>query len=130
MGVIRSRAGIRTGAGAKGLTLIGFLIVLTLALFVAYIGMKLVPIYLNHYSVVSSMKSMAEEPNVDTMSEARIRDMLSRKFSTSYVKHVSSRDIRIERSRGLELVAEYEVREDLIGNLDAVISFKSVQPLN
>lgn len=130
MGVVRSRAGVRTGAGARGLTLIGFLIVLALALFVAYIGMKLVPIYLNHYSVVSSMKSLAEEPNVDTMSEARIRDMLSRKFSTSYVKHVSSRDIRIERGRGLELVAEYEVREDLIGNLDAVVSFKSVQPLN
>jgi helix-turn-helix protein len=92
--------------------------------------MKIVPIYLNHYSVVSSMKSMAEEQGVDTMSEARIRDMLARKFETSYVKHVSSRDIQIERGRGLQLIAEYEVREDLIGNLDAVISFKRVQPLN
>jgi hypothetical protein len=118
------------GAGERGLTLIGFLIMLSLALFVAYIGMKIVPIYLNHYSVVSSMKSMAEEPGVDTMSEARIRDLLSRKFETSYVKHVSSRQIRIERGRSLQLIAEYEVREDLIGNLDAVISFKRVQPIN
>ena len=42
-----------------GMTLIGFLFVLAAALFVAYIGMKLVPVYLNHYSVVSAMKSLA-----------------------------------------------------------------------
>jgi len=114
----------------RGLTLIGFLIVLAAALFVAYIAMKLVPIYLNHYSVVSSMKSLAAEPDAANMSEGRLRDLLSRKFSTSYVKHVTARDIEIVRGTGIEVVAEYEVREDLIGNLDAVITFKRVQPLN
>lgn len=114
----------------RGMTLIGFLIVLSAALFVAYIAMKLVPIYLNHYSVVSSMKSLAAEPDAANMSEARLRDMLSRKFMTSYVKHVTARDIEIVRGTGVEIVAEYEVREDLIGNLDAVVTFKRVQPLN
>lgn len=114
----------------RGMTLIGFLFVLAAALFVAYIAMKLVPIYLNHYSVVTSMKSLAEEPNVANMSEGRIRDLLSRKFTTSYVKHVTARDIEVVRSTGIEIVAEYEVREDLIGNLDAVVSFKRVQSLN
>lgn len=114
----------------RGMTLIGFLIVLSAALFVAYIAMKLVPIYLNHYSVVSSMKSLAAEPNVTDMSEARLRDLLSRKFSTSYVKHITPRDVEIVRSTGVQVVAEYEVREDLIGNLDAVITFKRVQPLD
>ena len=88
------------------------------------------PIYLNHYSVVSSMKSLAAEPDAANMSEARLRDLLSRKFSTSYVKHVNARDIEIIRGTGVEIVAEYEVREDLIGNLDAVVTFKRVQPLN
>jgi len=114
----------------RGMTLIGFLFVLAAALFVAYIAMKLVPIYLNHYSVVTSMKSLAEEPNAARMSEGRIRDLLARKFDTSYVKHITPRDIMIVRSAGVELVAEYEVREDLIGNLDAVMTFKRVQPLN
>lgn len=114
----------------RGMTLIGFLIVLAAALFVVYIAMKLVPIYLNHYSVVSSMKSLAAEPNAANMSEARLRDMLSRKFSTSYVKHITARDIEIVRGTGVEIIAEYEVREDLIGNLDAVVTFKRAQPLN
>lgn len=113
-----------------GLTLIGFLIVLSLALFVAYIGMKLVPIYLNHYSIVTSMQSLAEEPGIGSMSEAQIRNSLSRKFTTSYVQHITARDIVVERGSGLRIVAEYEVREDLIGNLDAVVTFRRVQPLN
>jgi len=114
----------------RGITLIGFLIVLAAALFVAYIAMKLVPIYLNHYSVVSSMKSLAAEPDAANMSESRIRDLISRRFMTSYVKHVTPRDIEIVRSTGIEIVAEYEVREDLIGNLDAVVTFRHVQSLN
>lgn len=114
----------------RGITLIGFLIVLSAALFVAYIAMKLVPIYLNHYSVVSSMKSLAAEPDAANMSEGRLRDLLSKKFLTSYVKHIKARDIEIVRGSGVEIVAEYEVREDLIGNLDAVVTFKRVQPLN
>ena len=114
----------------RGITLIGFLFVLAAALFVAYIAMKLVPIYLNHYSVVSSMKSLAEEPNSASMSEGRIRNLLAKRFNMSYVKHITPRDIKIVRSSGIEIVAEYEVREDLIGNLDAVVTFKRVQPLN
>ncbi|MDT8437756.1 MAG: DUF4845 domain-containing protein [Wenzhouxiangellaceae bacterium] len=120
----------RMRAEQQGLTLIGFLIVLAIALFAVYIGMKLVPIYLNHYSVIKSMESLAAEPGSANMSEARIRDLLSRKFETSYVQHVRPRDIRIVRSTGIELVAEYEVRESLIGNVDAVVSFKRVQRLD
>src|SRR6056297_1681987 len=95
----------------RGITLIGFLIVLAAALFVAYIAMKLVPIYLNHYSVVTSIKSLAAEPDAADMSDSRLRDRLSRKFMTSYVKHVTVRDIEIVRSTGIEVIAEYEVRE-------------------
>ena len=55
-----------------GMTLIGFLFVLAAALFVAYIGMKLVPIYLNHYSLVSAMKSLADEPDAPNMTEDNV----------------------------------------------------------
>jgi len=114
----------------RGMTLIGFLIVLILVLFVAYLGMKIAPIYLNHYSVIDAMKQLAREPGIASMSEGRIRDRLSRKFTTSYVNHINARDVRIERSTQVNVIAEYEVREDLIGNMDVVISFKRVQPLN
>lgn len=112
-----------------GMTLIGFLFVLAAALFVAYIGMKLVPVYLNHYSVVDVLKTMAAEPGAANMSEGRIRDLLSRKFTTSYVKHIRAQDIEIQRGGGTRIIADYEVRVALIGNLDAVAKFRREQPL-
>jgi len=112
-----------------GMTLIGFLFILAAALFVAYIGMKLVPVYINHYSLVGAMQSLAEEPGASNMSEGRIRDLLSRKFDTGYVDHLRARDIEVVRGRGLEIVADYEVRVDLIGNIDAVVSFRHVESL-
>ncbi|MCA1779330.1 MAG: DUF4845 domain-containing protein [Xanthomonadaceae bacterium] len=113
----------------RGMTLIGFLILLTAAVFVVYIGMKLVPIYLNHYSVISSLKGIADEPDVANMSEARIRDLLSRRFQTNYVTHIRARDIEIVRGRPLQIIAEYEVREGLVANIDAVVSFRRVQAI-
>jgi len=118
------------GRSQRGLTLIGFLIVLAIVLFVTFIGMKMVPAYLNHYELVSSMKSLAQEPGVANMSERRLRDLLTRKFIINYVEHVDVSDIELQRSSTLSLVADYEVRVDLIGNVDAVMSFRHVQALN
>ena len=41
------------------MSLIGFIFLLVFVLFAVYIGIKLVPIYLNHMSVVSEVKAIA-----------------------------------------------------------------------
>lgn len=114
----------------KGLSLIGFLLLLAAALFVTYIGMKLVPIYLNHYSVVSAMKGVAEEPGIADMSPARVRDLLFRRLTVNYVTAVKPEHVQIIRSTGRDLVVEYEVREPMIGNIDVVVKFSRVQSLD
>ena len=114
----------------RGMTLIGFLFLLSAALFVAYIGMKLVPIYINYYSVVTAMQDIAEEPNAANMSESQIRNSLSRRLSVNYVRNIRPENVDIVRGNGVSLVVEYEVREPLIGNVDAVVSFRREQPLN
>lgn len=113
----------------QGMTLIGFLLLLGAALFVAYIGMKLVPIYINHYNIVSAMKGVAEEPGASNMSERRLRDLMQRRLSVNYVRTFNASQLRIEKGTRTELVIEYEVREPLIGNIDAVVSFKRAEPL-
>ena len=46
----------------KGMTLLGFVIVLSVVGFAAYILMKLFPMYSEYYSVRSAMKGLASEP--------------------------------------------------------------------
>lgn len=114
---------------AQGMTLIGFMLVLALVIFAAYIGIKLVPIYLNHYSVVSEMRAIAAEPGSANLPPQAIRRNLMSRFEVSYVRHVRPEHIRIERGQGTNLVVAYEVQEHLIGNIDALIRFERVEPL-
>ncbi|MGA9573616.1 MAG: DUF4845 domain-containing protein, partial [Lysobacterales bacterium] len=45
----------------SGMTLIGFIFVLSFVIFISYIGMKIAPIYMEYYSVVSAMNGVANE---------------------------------------------------------------------
>ncbi len=114
----------------QGMTLIGFLMVLALVLFAAYLGIKLVPIYLNHFSVVSDMRAVAAESASANTAPQTIRRELMTRFDLSYVKHVEPENIRIERSDGTRIIISYEVEEHLIGNIDAIIRFNSVEALS
>lgn len=114
---------------SRGLTLIGFIMVLILVLFAAYIGMKLGPIYLNHYSVVSEVRAIAAEPGSANLPPQTLRRNLMTRFEVSYVRHVRPENIRVERSQGTNLIVVYEVREHLLGNIDVLIRFERVEPL-
>lgn len=107
----------------SGLTLMSFLIVLAVAGFFIYIGMKLFPVYTEYYSVVSNMKGLAEEPGVKQLSDAQVRERLRKRFDISYVDSVKPQDIKLERKDGYQLTIAYEVRRNLMYNLDFVAVF-------
>ncbi len=113
----------------RGLSLLGFMGVLVIVLFFTYIGIKLVPIYLNHMSVVSEMKAVAGEPGVANQPAQTTRRQLLTRFDISYVDHVGGENVRIEHSDGVNLVVSYQVETHLIGNIDAVVKFHRVERL-
>ncbi|MCC5866704.1 MAG: DUF4845 domain-containing protein [Wenzhouxiangella sp.] len=113
----------------QGLTLVGFIFVLILVLFTVYIGIKLVPIYLNHFSVVSDMKAIADEPGSANLPPNTIRRNLMTRLQVSYVTNVRPENISIQTGNPPQLVVEYDVEEHLIGNIDVVVRFRRVQPL-
>lgn len=120
---------MRTLRTQRGLSLLGFIFILVLVLFCTYIGIKLVPIYLNHMSVVSEMRAVAAEPGAANQAPNTIRRDLIRRFGVSYVDHVRPENISIERGDGVNLVVSYEVQDHLIGNIDVVVRFHRVEPL-
>ena len=65
----------------SGLSLVGFLVVLAVVGFAAYVGMKLFPMYQEYYSVQSAMKGLANEPGVADMDPAKVQDLFFRRDS-------------------------------------------------
>ena len=111
------------------MSLLGFIFILILVLFFTYIGIKLVPVYLNHWSLMSEVKAVASEPGSANKPPNTLRRELQRRLGVSYVEYVEPRHISIERGDQVRLVVRYDVEKHLIGNIDAIIRFDSAEPL-
>lgn len=107
----------------KGMTLIGFIIVLSIALFVSYLGMKIVPIYLDYYGVVDAMDEMASRPGNSNRTPEQLRTILRDRVYMNYSSRLENSDILFSRGEGLIMRVKYDVREPILGNLDVVVSF-------
>lgn len=113
----------------KGMTLIGFIFVLSFVVFISYIGMKIAPIYMEYYSVVSAMNGVAAERGSARLSPYDIRVRILNRLYVSYSDdNVKEKHIKLTRNNGVNLRIAYEVRKPVIGNLDVVAKFdKSVR---
>ena len=112
---------------ARGLSLIGFILVLGLVIFFAYIGMRIVPIYMEYWSVVSALNGLQNEPGSGSMSPFDVKVKVLNRLYVSYSGTIKEEHIRVTRRDGLTVRVKYEVRRPLLGNLDVVASFdKSV----
>ena len=108
----------------NGLTLIGFVIVLGFVIFVSYIGMKIAPIYMEYYGVVSAMDGVAKERGSANLSPYDIRVRVLNRLYVSYsADNVKEQNIKLVRRNGVHLRIAYEVRKPVIGNLEVIATF-------
>ena len=107
-----------------GLTLGGFLIVLVVALFVVYVGMRIIPLYLEYHALTSAMSQLEEDPTAKSMSPAAIKTRLINSLWVNYATdNIRREHMRITRSDGVQVRVAYEVRRPIVGNVDVILSF-------
>lgn len=115
----------------RGMTLIGFIIVLGVVGLFAYMGMKLIPMYTEFYGVKKAMASLANEPGITQMNAPAIKDLFYRRMYINYAQNVKTSDVTLTRKEaGWMMVVDYEVRRPLIANLDVVGKFHAEKELN
>jgi hypothetical protein len=115
----------------KGMSLIGFIIVLAMAIFISYLGMRIVPLYMEYFSVVSALNGVASERGSANLSPYDIKVKVLNRLYVSYSQNVKEKHIKITRGNGVHVRVAYEVRTPVIGNLDVVARFnKSVRLAN
>ena len=108
----------------NGLTLIGFIIVLGFVIFISFIGMKIAPIYMEYYGVVSAMDGVAKERGSANLSPYDIRVRVLNRLYVSYsADNVKEQNIKLVRRNGVHLRIAYEVRKPVIGNLEVIATF-------
>lgn len=109
-----------------GLSMIGFLFVAIVLVAVAVLAMKLVPAYVEFFSVKKILATMAREPDFRSKSNAELRNDFTRRANVGYVTVVKPEDLSIDRRSGIPVVsANYEFRAKLVGNVSLVVDFSA-----
>lgn len=109
----------------QGMTTIGFILIIGMIAFFTAISVKLVPLYIEYYSVKSILKTVQGEPETVNRSVAEIEDTILKRLSINEVHRVTKKDIKVSKE-GKKVIIDisYEARVPLFGNIDVVGDFK------
>lgn len=109
----------------KGLTGVSIVVILVAIAFAAIIILKIMPIYFDAFKVGDVITSMKEERGLEDKSNREIVSMILKRLDVNMVSDVTKDDIEIEKAKDtIYIDVEYEVRKNMFGNLDVVVSFK------
>jgi len=109
----------------KGMTAIGWLLVLGLIAFFTLITLRLVPAYLEFGKVTSVLESLKNEPGITAKTRGEIIKMVSKRFDVNDVYDVDPKLVQVKKDKGvLKVSINYERREHLVGNVDVVTTFE------
>ncbi len=114
----------------RGVTLIGWLFLLIPVALVGYIGIRLVPIYLNYMRVAHSVEQSAVELKSDdagTLTPLLIRATIYKHFDIESITFPDVKDLSVTRDgSGWTIEAKYEDTAPIFGNISVIVDFDKV----
>ncbi|MEO6799535.1 MAG: DUF4845 domain-containing protein [Rhodanobacter sp.] len=116
----------------SGVTLIGFLIIIAVVGFFAYMAMKLLPSYSEYMGVAKAMNQIATEgTNGKSLDEIRRNLMFKMGFQYVDDSTIKPSDITIKRDAGgaSELRVAYDKEIPFMYNIDFLLHFNKSVPL-
>jgi Tfp pilus assembly major pilin PilA len=116
----------------QGLSIIGFLILLAVVGFFAYVAMLLIPAYTEYFGVVKAMKGLAEDPTVANMPIEQIRRKLDFDMNIQYVgdKTVPPNAIKLNTQGGARILqVVYDKQIPFLYNVSLLIHFEHAENL-
>ncbi|WP_163835045.1 DUF4845 domain-containing protein [Spartinivicinus ruber] len=109
-----------------GLTAFGWFLALCVGGFIVVTVMKLAPIYIDNYAVQKVFNSLDERPGIAKASPRKVRDYISKGFTTNMIRDFNAKDVVIKKESGfLSATLKYEKREHLVKNIDIVLTFEN-----
>ena len=108
----------------RGMTAIGWLLVLGLIAFFTLITLRLVALYLEYSKVASVFESLTKESGIGAKPRTEIISLVNKRFDVNDVRKVSPKLVKVSKDKGMTRISiEYERREHLMSNIDVVASF-------
>jgi predicted membrane protein len=108
----------------RGMTMLSWLVVLGIAVFFILIGIKMVPTYLENYSVKQVLTNMENDRSVRTMSAQEMRKSFMKRLKINSVYEFDRDWMKITKQKNGNLISvDYEIRKPVAGNVAIVMTF-------
>src|SRR5579863_10434167 len=108
----------------RGVTALGWLILLTPMAILFYVGVRLTPVYLNYMNVAQSLTQVSTEVAGSSADVEAIRLSLEKHFDVAGVTFPTAKDIKITHANNSWTVeANYDDQTPLFANVFILVSF-------
>lgn len=109
----------------QGMTFIGMVLVIAAVIFLAVIGMKVVPAYIEFFGVKKIINSIGSDSNFNSMSKQDIMTAFDKGADIGYVTVIKGSDLVIAKGDSGNVVsAEYQVTIPIVANASVLLDFK------
>jgi len=118
-------------ARQRGVTAIGWLVLLIPFAIVIYAGVRLAPVYLNYMSVSRTLNALPDEYRAGGATPDSIRISIEKHFEIDEVSYPKASDIEISRNgEGWRVEAAYDDQAPLFAGITLQVQFDKVVTLN
>jgi hypothetical protein len=115
----------------KGLTTIGWILVIAIFGSIVLTGLKILPMYLDYYNVKSVVDSVANDPEIDPKSKKDLWSAISTRLVINSVRFMKRDNLSFKREDGITTITiDYEVEKPYIAQLYLVAKFNYSVEIN
>lgn len=109
----------------KGMSLLGWLVVLAVVAFLASAAFKIIPHYLDYYAIEKAIKAVETDKNVEVSDVHSFYAYLERTLMLNGIRDLKLNDALEIKQENNEFLThlKYEKREPLVQNIDLVVKF-------
>lgn len=111
--------------GQQGMGMSGMLFVLVVAIVFVTVLFKLGPAYMNYMTMKSIMNGIAESPEPILGGKPEIMKLLANRMMVNEVRTIDAKSFSFKKvgENAFDVTLDYERREHLFFNVDAVVTF-------
>jgi hypothetical protein len=108
----------------RGLTIIGFLLVAAVVIIFALVGFRVMPAYVEYFTVKKALEQTLAEPG--NLTPQDIRRSLERRIAADYIDSVRASDVTVSKE-GNQVVASlaWQTVLHMVGNASILLEFEA-----
>jgi hypothetical protein len=111
-------------ARQRGLTMTGFLFVGAVVLIAALLSFRVIPAYIEYFSVQKALEGALNDSK--DLTKAEIRRMVDRRIGADYIDSVNSNDIEVTKSGKVTTASvSWQNKLHLVGNASLLLDFEA-----